>query len=377
MGNKLKLGLILASDSHFLGGLAQYQRNLIPHLSKKFEVFLISKSSRNKKEISKNFTSFEIKCPRISLIENFFFEFRVKKFLKKNHFDIINSQGFTGLWMNFPMKKTKLVHTYHGSTYHFYKNHLKRFNLLRKIIFSPVLIIPYFIERKPLKKADKIICVSEHVKEDLSKLHGKRKRIKVIRTGVDLEIFKKKNKKDSRKKLKLNSNKTYGLYVGRGGFWTKGLDKTIKLSKEIYKINNNFRLLIIGADKKKIQHLLDKRFTLLLPPQKRGDIPLYYSASDIFFSMSRCEGGAPTMVTSEAMASGNLIITDKEANQEIFKDRENGIVIKEDYSKEAKRISNILKNKRKVKEILRNSQKTVEGLSLEKWAKKYLDFLYN
>jgi len=377
MENKLKLGIILASDPNFLGGLAQYQKNLIPFLSKKFNIFLISKGSENKKEINKDFISFEIKALKIPFIGNLFFESRVKKFLKKNKFDIINSHGFTGLWMNSLKRNTRLIHTYHGSTYHFYKNHLKRFNELKRILFSPILLIPYFFERAAMKKADKVICVSEHVKKDLIKLYGSRKNIGIIRTGVDLKIFKQRNKKDIIKKLKLDFNKIYGLYVGRGSFWTKGLDKTINLSKEIYKSNNNFRLLIIGAEKEKVKHLLDKKFTILLPPQKRKDIPNYYCASDIFFSMSRCEGGAPTMVTSEAMASENLIITDKEANQEIFQDEENGIILKENYSKEAKRILNIIKNKRKLKKIINNSLKTIKNLSLEKWAERYLDFLIN
>ena len=154
--------------------------------------------------------------------------------------------------------------------------------------------------------------------------------------------------------------------MGRGGFWTKGLDKVINLSKEIYKLNKNFKLIIIGAEKEKVKHLLDNRFTILLPPQQRKEIPYYYNVSDIFFSMSRCEGGAPTMVTSEAMASGCLIVTDKEANQEIINNKENGLIVYDDHNKEAERILKIVKNKKELKKITNNSLKTIKDLSLDK-----------
>jgi len=372
---KLNVGLILASDPNFLGGLALYQKHLITYLKEYVNLSLIYKGLKNEKKKDKGVGFFQIKAPKMSFLGNFLFELKVKNFLKKKKFDIINSHGFTGLWMKSVKKDTKLVHTYHGSTYHFYKNHLKRFNKIKRILFSPVLLIPYFVERFPMKKADKVICVSEHVKKDLLGLHGVRKDIKVIRTGVDLRTFKQRNKKKIKRLLNLNQKVNYGLYVGRGGFWTKGLDKIINLSREIYKLNKDFRLIIIGAEENKIKHLLDNRFTILLPAQSRKDILYYYNASDIFFSMSRCEGGAPTMVTSEAMASGCLIVTDKEANQEIIQDKENGLIIQANYDEEAKRILNTIQNKKEIKKLTNNSLKTIKDLSLEKWGKRYLRFL--
>jgi len=77
------------------------------------------------------------------------------------------------------------------------------------------------------------------VKRQVQKLYGKKKDIKVIRTGVDLKNFKVRNKNKIKEKLNLDLNKTYGLYVGGGGYWTKGLDRAIKLAGEINKINKN------------------------------------------------------------------------------------------------------------------------------------------
>lgn len=373
---KSKICIVSAFDIGYLGGLSLYQKNLIKYLNKKMDLSLVYKGVKNDKKVEKDCTFFQIKTPRLFLVGNFFFEFEMYSFLKNKKFDVINSHGFTGLWMNFFRgENTKIIHTYHGSTYYFYKNHFKRFNLIEKIIYSPILLASYIVERSPWKKANKVICVSEHVKDELIKLYGKRKNVEVIRTSVDLKNFNLRNGKKVREKLKLDKNKIYGLYVGRGGFWTKGLDKVIKLSREIYLIDKNYRLIVIGADKKKVKHLLNGKFIIFLPIQSREKIPFYYNASDVFFNLSRYEGGAPTMVTSEAMASGCLIVTDKEARQEIIESEKNGIIVNKNYKEEAKRILDILKNKKKLKKILQNSQKTIKEISLEKWGEKYLKVL--
>ena len=83
------------------------------------------------------------------------------------------------------------------------------------------------------------------------------------------------------------------------------------------------------------------------------------------------------MVTSEAMASGCLIVTDKEANQEIIINKKNGLIIKGDYTKEAERILKTIKDKMEMKKIINNSLNTIKSLSLDNWAKKYIDYLIN
>jgi glycosyltransferase involved in cell wall biosynthesis len=134
---------------------------------------------------------------------------------------------------------------------------------------------------------------------------------------------------------------------------------------------------VIGADEKKVKDFIDEKFIINLPVQSRDKMPLYYNASNLFFSMSRYEGGAPTMVTSEAMTSGCLIITDAEAKQEIIENEKNGIFITGDYKTEAKRILDLFKNRKKIEEILRNSLETIKDLSLDKWGKRYVDVLLN
>jgi len=380
---EISLSVISDSDPNFLGGISLFQKNLINYITKNYNYIKLNLIYRGKKDKSdvpnKGVTFTELKSPFKYPINEIIFNFKIPNFLKKNLSNIINSHAQCGLWESFYKKNSgqEIIHTYHGTTYHFYKNHLKRFGLIKKVFFSPLLVFSYLIEKPPWKKADRIICVSEHVKKELEDLYGKRENVFVIRTGVDMGLFKPREKSLAREKLNLDKDNIYGLYVGRGGYWTKGLDKVITLSKEIYNLNNNYRLIVIGADEKKVKDFIDEKFIINLPVQSRDKMPLYYNASNLFFSMSRYEGGAPTMVTSEAMTSGCLIITDAEAKQEIIENEKNGIFITGDYKTEAKRILDLFKNRKKIEEILRNSLETIKDLSLDKWGKRYVDVLLN
>jgi glycosyltransferase involved in cell wall biosynthesis len=232
------------------------------------------------------------------------------------------------------------------------------------------------IEKPPIEKADKIICVSEKVKRQIEEVYGKRKEMYVIRTGVDLGDFKPRNRSLSKKEINLEENKTYGLYVGKGGYWIKGLDRTVKLSEEIYKKNKDYRLIVIGSDYKKVRGIIDNKKSLIfIENVPREKMPLYYSASDIFFCLSRYDGGAPTLVTSEAMASGCLLVCSKDSEQEIIEDNKNGLVIEYFNERDAERIISVLKDKKNKDKIIKNSIRTIKEFSLEKWGERYLDIL--
>ena len=373
---KLKICFVTVNCSpEYLGGYSLYHKNLIKYIKNNknnIKISWVYFGSENKRYFKGGVEYFEIKTNKLKSFTWVWENFSLARFFKKNNFDIINSTVGIGSLFYKKKKDQKIIQTFHGTAYYFNKNHFKRFNFIEKLLFSPLLLFSW-LQEKPHKETDKFICVSEKVKRQIEKLYGKKKNIIVIRSGVDLKDFKPKNKKE----LRLNKNKIRGLYVGRGGFWTKGLDKTIRLSKELYNLNKNYKLILIGPDYNKVKHLLKEPFITLLDNIPREKMPLYYNNSDIFFCMSRYEGGAPTLVVSEAMASGCLVVCAKSAEQEIIQDSKNGLIVEEEYKKEAKRITQILKTKRLKDKILKNSMKTVKNLSFEKWGGKYLDTLIN
>jgi glycosyltransferase involved in cell wall biosynthesis len=368
---------IVGSNPNFLGGITNYINNFVNRLDKnKFEVtwFYVGEINKNYKKYGINFV--EIKTTKKLFFQDLDFNIKIKKRLEKEKFDVINSHAIWGHWMkNFKnLNNSLLVHTYHGVSYYFYKNHSQK-NKIKRILLQPLLFLSYFMEKPPIYQAKRIICVSEKVKRDIEKLYLKRKEVYTLRTGADTKKFKPRDKNICKKLLKLSNKNIYGLYVGRGGYWTKGLDRVINLSEEMYKINKKYRLIIGGAEQNKVKKLLNKPFIIYKPIISRKEMPFYYNSSDFFFCLSRYEGGAPTLVTGEAMASGCLVVCSKDSEQEVIMDRKNGVVIdceKKDFSSDARRILSISKTQKK--EIVKNGLKTIKELS-RVWWKKYAQCL--
>jgi glycosyltransferase involved in cell wall biosynthesis len=376
---KIKICFI-GSDPYFEGGMGLYQKNLIKYIRenhKEMNITVIYFGRDSKKYVIDEVKYIKIKnnfpYPLDQVVDNF----KVLKYLKENDFDIINSNALWGYWMKFYKKREgqRLIHTYHGVTYNYFKIHLKRFSLIKKIILSPLLLFSYLIEKPPINKADRIICVSEKVKKQLEKLYISKGNMDVLRTGVDIREFNAGDKNYFRKKINLERGKIYGLYIGKGGYWIKGLDRAINISQNIYNKNKNYRLIVVGAEYNKIKNLIKKDFIIYIEKVPREKIHYYYKASDILFYLSRYDGGAPTLVVSEAMASGCLIVFSKDSEQEIIKDEKNGIIIENFDNKRTEKIMYILNDKKEKNRIIKNSIKTIKEFSLEKWGEKYLNIL--
>lgn len=381
MERRMQKICFISSNPDFIGGMTLYLKNFLKYLENiKFnaDISWVYLGKENKEYIKDKIKYIEIKSNGPYPLSEIIFNLKLVNYFKKNYFDIINIHATNGFWMAFYKKRQnqKIISTYHGTTAYYYKNHLKRFSFLKKIIFYPLVSYGKFIEAPPAKKSDDIICVSEKVREQFFRLFGKRENVHVLRSGVDIEIFKIRNKKNARKKLKLKNEFIYGLYVGRGGFYTKGLDRVIRLSERIYELDRDYRLIIIGPDKEKVQHLLKKDFIIFLPPIRETLVD-YYNSADIFFCFSRYEGGAPILAVSEAMASGCLPICSEDSKQEVIKNEKNGLIFGNYSEKEASKVLEILKDKNKLKKLLLESQKTVREISLDKWGRKYLNVLIN
>jgi glycosyltransferase involved in cell wall biosynthesis len=376
---KIKICFV-GANPNFDGGITLFQKNLIDymkHTKIPYEITWVYQGEKTTQYSGNGVNYVQLKTQKIIFVEDILFNRHVLNFLKKNDFDIINSHAIWGNWIKNYKKRPnqKIIHTYHGTAYYFLKNSSKRFGILKRIILLPLLWFAYLMEKPPMKKADTIICVSEKVKKQLEILYNSKRKIEVMRTGVNLKDFKPLDKEKAKEQLKLDIKNRYGLYIGRGGYWTKGLDRAINLSEQIYKKDKNYRLIIIGSDYNKVKHLLNKNFIIFLDKIPRDKIHLYYSASDFFFCLSRYEGGAPTLVVSEAMASGCFLVCSKDSEQEIIENNKNGLIIKDFNENDAEKIINFLNNKKKKEEIIKNSIKTIKEFSLKKWGEKYLKIL--
>ncbi len=379
---KSKICFILDNNPHFLGGTAVYVMNIIDYLKKNkkaVEICCIYPGKENKEELKKDIRYIEIKTSLSFPFKFFEYAKKVNHFLNTEKFDVINSHAMAGYFMsNFENKDhASLIHTYHGATYYFFKNHLQRPLGFEKIMAYPLMKLTEKIEHPPINYSDKLIYVSNKVKRQSNELYGAGRKEIVINSGVDTSNFYPRSKEKCRMKLNMNKSAAYGLYVGRGGWWTKGLDRAIELSKEIRKLEPNFKLIVIGPDYKKVKKLIDKNKDLLTYLQviERDKIAKYYSACDFFLCCSRYEGGAPTLSTAEAMASGCLIVCSKDSEQEVISNNKNGLIIdfeKNNLKEEADRILKNLKNAKMIK----GAMQKIKNISGNEFLNKYVRVLF-
>jgi glycosyltransferase involved in cell wall biosynthesis len=376
-----KICFIMDASPKFLGGTSIYVLNFIKYLeqiNEDFKITCIYPGEENKKRKEKNIEWIEIKTKMIFPFNFFEYTKRVASLLKNKEFDIINSHAMAGNYLRYIKPSAFTTNTYHGVAHNFYKIHLNQCSLKKKLGAIYYIFFGTLLEKAPMKKADKIISVSNHVEKELIELYSLPNKKAVIRSSVDLTKFKKRSKEKTKKELGLDKNKKYLLYVGRGGFWRKGLDRAIKLSKELIKKDPTFELIVIGPSKTKENlRLIDelKDNINYIPVADRDLLSKYYSASEIFFCFSRYEGGAPILTLGEAMASNCLVVCSKDSNQEIIKDNINGIIIKKFEKNEAERIFRVLRDKKRLEKMNESAKKEIEKLSLDKWGEKYFEAL--
>lgn len=159
-----------------------------------------------------------------------------------------------------------------------------------------------------IKFADKVICVSQYTKKELTSLmHINASKVHVIPLGVDHKYFRPRNKMEMRRKLNLPQNKKIILHVGVDEP-RKNIEVLLKAFYHVRRKMPDTVLVRIGGMRSKTakqissMNLRDSliHFTKVL------DIEPYYNAADVLVFPSYYEGfGLPVL---EAMASGLPVI---------------------------------------------------------------------
>ena len=71
------------------------------------------------------------------------------------------------------------------------------------------------------------------------------------------------------------------------------------------------------------------------------------------------------------MASGCLIICSEDSQQEIIQENKNGLVLSNFSEDDAKRIINLIRDKRNQQKIRKYAIKTIKEFSIDKWGEEY------
>jgi glycosyltransferase involved in cell wall biosynthesis len=174
-----------------------------------------------------------------------------------------------------------------------------------------------YLSMQGLKKAKRIITDSEYSKKTLIKyLDYPEERIDVIYLGIDHDKFKViKNSRQKLEKYGIENECINVLYVG-SEMPRKNLQTLIKAFYKLKKKIPNARLIKLGEHQapearerlktliKKLGLQNDVVFTGYVPEE---DLPLFYTAADLFVQPSLYEGfGLPVL---EAMACGTSVVS--------------------------------------------------------------------
>lgn len=179
-------------------------------------------------------------------------------------------------------------------------------------LFAKLPLVRRFLQYT-LNKADRVIAVSQALKDAMIALHIPEEQITVIPNGVDTEKFYPVLKEEARRKLRLPHHKRILLSVG-GLVPLKGFDLLIKALKLLFEEwhEQDLYLVIVGEGsfRKELEHLIDTlglgEHVSLVGAIPHQELCFWYSAADLFCLASSREG-SPNVVL-EALASGTPVV---------------------------------------------------------------------
>ena len=263
-----------------------------------------------------------------------------------------------------------------------------------KILRTPVLVtihrvevmptknpLIYFARRIALNLFDRIVAVSEAVKQLTEKCGACKTKISVIWNSADEDNFKPRSKEKTRRLLRLPLEKGIILFVGRLAP-VKGVHYLIRAMPFV--LRKREAILVIvgdGPERSNLQHLVEisglQPYVLFLGHIHPEKLALYYNAADVFVLPSLIEGHS--VVLLEAMASGlPVVATDVGGNNESIINEVNGfLVCSKDYDALAWAISTILGDEKIRQRFSRKSLELYRSNFTERTqVMKYL-FIYN
>lgn len=240
-------------------------------------------------------------------------------------------------------KGIKIISQHHGG-----RSPLKNLKKYKRFaMIFPIIMLMQFFENLALKKVDIFYSLSDEEIEYAKKI-SPHSGVKFQTMGISDDFFRKASKNDARKKLNLDKDKKYILYVGRVKA-TKGIKELLDAMKSL---SLNEELLIIGggvdlemfkkyAIKNKIKNV---RF---LGTIYNNSMLFYLDACDCLILPSYTEG-APVVLMEAIAKNLPVIATDVGGVKKMIENNREGIIIKPKSSKEiVKALREILKWKKR------------------------------
>ncbi len=233
-------------------------------------------------------------------------------------------------------------------------------SLVQKIYYWRI----YQREKKSLKVADAVTCVSRYTKMMLEKAYGYFDS-KVIYNGIDTDVFKPAEVKKGA--YGIDQKKTVLLYVGNQSR-RKGTDL---LPKIMDRLGDDYLLLMTSGLRNDVKG--HRKNIRVVGRVNRKELVDLYNICDIFLFPSRLEGFG--LSVAEAMACGKPVVaTDYSSLPELIMDGRGGFLCKmDDVSDFAEKVEMLAKDENLRKKAgIYNRKIVLEKFGQEKMASEYI-----
>ena len=175
------------------------------------------------------------------------------------------------------------------------------------------------------KNIDEIVVLSRIAQELVKKIYNRQS--KIVRSGVDIELFRNAPKQEIRKRHGLEND---FVLLQVGNISPRGTNRAIEALHYLAKKYDNVKLILDGAGSQDAlmrlaEKLGVKHKLLLVHSGSDEELAKMYAACDVFVFPSQITWGLSAI---EAMAAGKTVIASKKAGvSDIVKNGLNGIVV--------------------------------------------------
>ena len=311
-----------------VGGAGRVAYHLSRELSlKEHEIHVITRNTEgglpDHQEMDSNLSVHRFRSTKKESFLSFLSEIRntvsLNRYLTREFsFDLVcthQSLVSIGPLMSTPLRNTPTIHCFHSPWHEEFLIKRERKDTEPGIKASAVAFFMKQIERRVLRKADKVVVLSQYMLERVLKIHSYPKaRLIKIPGGVDLNRYglPMGGKRAVRDKLGLSQNKTIFLTV-RNLVPRMGLENLIEAFNQSDIVRDKGLLLIGGKGflgeslKRKVQNSALQNTVRFLGHIPEEDLPEMYQAADFFILPTRKLEGFG-LVILEAMASGTPVL---------------------------------------------------------------------
>jgi len=292
--------------------------------------------------------------------------FSIRAFIKKNRIDVIHCHGYKSNFYGLLASKGQVPSV---TTNH---NWLTAHWKLKTYCFLDSLWIRFF---------DRIVAVSNEVKEEMLKYKIPGEKIRVIDNGISLERFEKRAETRKMKTLLGFEEKTRVIGTVGSLVIEKGHIYLLEAARQILDVVKDLKFLIIGdgplqkALEEKSKELGIKKDIIFMGQRK--DIPELLTAMDIFVLPSIKEG-LPVALLEAMAAKRPIVATRVGAIPRVIESKDIGILVEpKDISGLRDALASLINDPERMKLLARGGFNRVSmDFSSDEMCKHYLE-LYN